>query len=1081
MHAAAETLILPSQGDFSLLDLDADNLNTVEETKARIQEILHSSRDSGLLNTMVEYYLKTRSPACLQILSGIHEARAQALFEKMNECLKQAPSRLDTLSLLGHIVRRQPSWLYKIIKTSLFESLLKCMKGDEDVLVLTSGILTITTLLPLVPAYIGHCLQDLFEIFSRLSYFRVRHSGNAPEVHLLHLHVAVYMLFHRLYAMYPNNFLAYLRVTYCKPPKQKLFQKTIKPMLEHVKLHPCIITETVHTETEKHRWRQKEPHDIVIECMKLSLDPVDRMQEKGSLMSSWTFMHSHQELFSDKSISPMLTTSGDSQGPETSRLKERRMSDSATQTGKSLQSGDSGTESDSLPVIATDGIELNATPGWSPSDVCGLNTPPSSQMSPSTSYPDLVSSIRIQSHCSTPGIVDTPGQSPTTSLGDDVLGYSSSPSLTAGSRGKVVMSEGINGGKGNSVKGGKAWSQEGALTKSLISVLAGQSYDSAPAAIGEQQTSTPRDSSEYQEDQFDTALFERKNSSTSLSTNEVQGEVFKENLTSLSPEKIHRDDLIVSPKEEFRDCNGQKDCHPDGRKLETIGPLKDAISIDVMEDALTPVCGQSLEAETLSNTPVDKTNESPNACPCTEAQETDIYLSYPVPDVSLMNKEPNKPPVSKPDLNAHQEPTKLGEVDENETSLKWDECSSSVSKLHSLIQAGLQNHLPLQVCDLVAAFPYLLPLLRNDQEQTVNSSLADGDDLISSRIQQQMHDVTPVEILDDYLKTGKSVHYGELSRIPLVNEAGTVWTHFGGDPPVDEVEILRGQVKLLHNQLLFERHKCDLHAIRNRRLVGKTFKAVQYQEELQATKDQLRLQEDKMRELTDALKNREEANREFKGITSAWDHQQQLKLRDLLNENAHLKYTQKELLEKLEVQQKDFDTKQTEINQVKARIFTLEKELDQLRTCLTEKDRLSDQMGQLVKELLIMGELNQQQKETIKKLSLVEGQNPESTMQLHSCHRELGAAKQTVKRQKAELEALNAKLADIESVASSKDIEIRELKKFSELLKGTYNGKIESLEEKYNAQKKMTQALESYILHEQSLERKKEEEMEHSP
>lgn len=59
-----------------------------------------------------------------------------------------------------------------------------------------------------------------------------------------------------------------------------------------------------------------------------------------------------------------------------------------------------------------------------------------------------------------------------------------------------------------------------------------------------------------------------------------------------------------------------------------------------------------------------------------------------------------------------------------------------------------------------------------------------------------------------------------------------------GDPPVDEVEILRGQVKLLHNQLLFERHKCDLHAIRNRRLIGKTFKAAQYHEELLATVSQ---------------------------------------------------------------------------------------------------------------------------------------------------------------------------------------------------------------------------------------------------
>ena len=51
---------------------------------------------------------------------------------------------------------------------------------------------------------------------------------------------------------------------------------------------------------------------------------------------------------------------------------------------------------------------------------------------------------------------------------------------------------------------------------------------------------------------------------------------------------------------------------------------------------------------------------------------------------------------------------------------------------------------------------------------------------------------------------------------------------------MDEVEILRGQIQLLHHQLLYERHKCDQHATRNRRLIGKTFKAVQHQEELLA-------------------------------------------------------------------------------------------------------------------------------------------------------------------------------------------------------------------------------------------------------
>ena len=79
MTSATETSFPSSQGDlFSLLD--ADNIKTVEETKALIHENLHSSRDPGLLHAMVEYYLKTRSPACLQILSGVHEARAQVSY-----------------------------------------------------------------------------------------------------------------------------------------------------------------------------------------------------------------------------------------------------------------------------------------------------------------------------------------------------------------------------------------------------------------------------------------------------------------------------------------------------------------------------------------------------------------------------------------------------------------------------------------------------------------------------------------------------------------------------------------------------------------------------------------------------------------------------------------------------------------------------------------------------------------------------------------------------------------------------------------------------------------------------------------
>ena len=47
------------------------------------------------------------------------------------------------------------------------------------------------------------------------------------------------------------------------------------------------------------------------------------------------------------------------------------------------------------------------------------------------------------------------------------------------------------------------------------------------------------------------------------------------------------------------------------------------------------------------------------------------------------------------------------------------------------------------------------------------------------------------------------------------------------------------------------------------------------------------------------------------------------------------------------------------------------------------------EVNHLVKEVLLMGELNQQHKDAIKKLTVTETQSPESSMQLQSCLKEL--------------------------------------------------------------------------------------------
>lgn len=46
----------------------------------------------------------------------------------MNEYMGKTATRLSTLSLLGHVVRLQPSWKHKLSQAPLLPSLLKCLK-----------------------------------------------------------------------------------------------------------------------------------------------------------------------------------------------------------------------------------------------------------------------------------------------------------------------------------------------------------------------------------------------------------------------------------------------------------------------------------------------------------------------------------------------------------------------------------------------------------------------------------------------------------------------------------------------------------------------------------------------------------------------------------------------------------------------------------------------------------------------------------------------------------------------------------------------------------------------------------------
>lgn len=66
-------------------------------------------------------------------------------------------------------------------------------------------------------------------IYSRLASWNTNNPNKMSEGYLLHLQVGLYALFHRLYGMFPCNFLAYLRLEYSvRGENLAIFSHTIK-------------------------------------------------------------------------------------------------------------------------------------------------------------------------------------------------------------------------------------------------------------------------------------------------------------------------------------------------------------------------------------------------------------------------------------------------------------------------------------------------------------------------------------------------------------------------------------------------------------------------------------------------------------------------------------------------------------------------------------------------------------------------------------------------------------------------------------------------------------------------------------
>uniref|UniRef100_A0A8C1ZVD0 TSC complex subunit 1a n=1 Tax=Cyprinus carpio TaxID=7962 RepID=A0A8C1ZVD0_CYPCA len=914
--------------------LGSTDLHELEQVKNLLQETLSADKGTVLLNSLVDYFLETSSSQAVDILSSVREPHDKYLLDKMNECMGKQSCRLSTITLLGHIVRKQPPWIHKIARLPLLASLLKCLKADSDVVVLITGVLVLIALLPMIPQTNKQLLCEYFDIFGRLAAWNKRHPGHAHGVFAVHLHASVYSLFHRLYGMYPCNFISYLRAHYSMKENVDTFEEVVKPMLEYVRIHPELITGTKEYEVDPIRWKRFEPHDIVIECAKISLDSKEASSEEGySTLSDHIPRRpvDHSRSCSELSIHEITSVTPMAAVRQSLSLSLPYLT--VTQ--------DSGSSAQT-PNHQSDRMNSSGTMEemWSPSSVCGMTTPPSSRGMSPTTVSDVSHSA---SHLS--------GRIPSTS-GDGK--WTLSPSTPSGSSPLPSLSEEI-----------------------------GQ-----PAQN-----------------------------------------------TSSTQAKVHGRPHIKSVVNHALIFNKLLQCF----SFFFFFFFQDTINEEILSLTLGRLdFGMRQGLDSSFSGSLDT-----------------LLSSHPSHEQNLVST-PNRVEFSAKG-GGEQQPWSFWPTFTPIENGKSSNCSLSDLTKGSMPYEPLFDLALPKVASLFLERKTTEAIRRAEQESEHQEEL-EGEDLSAT---------SPLEVLDRVIQQGHDTHEKVLKRT-LSSQSQTADPHSGGKQhsnkgkASDELGMLRSQLLLLHNQLLYERHKREQHALRNRRLFGRIVNTTALEEQNNSMKTQLKLQDIEIKTVQVSLKEEQRRSRHIQEDRDALVNQLQTQIQQLQKERNDYYSKMQELKSDLQENQKKVGEMEAELQKANNKVCNMGHMLSQLSIKLNNSENMEQQMAFLNKQLLLLGEANKLCMKEIDRLG------PEVSKELNmlqaSSLREVERLRQSSLQQSQRLEAAQQRITDLETQLPKKEQVIREQKKLLENVKSQAMEQLQASENRYLAQKHITQALQAELL-----------------
>lgn len=360
-------------------NLESNNVKLVEDSKNELSKAFSQTKENWLVNGMMEYFNSTNSIKIVEILVKVQQPHDLFVFDKLLEWINTS-RRNQAFTLFWNIVQRSPSWLCKVAKHQLFREMLMVVKTERNILNTLHGLFCIIILLPIIPSMMNDYLQDLFSIFMLLSTWKATNTPELTANQPVHLQNGIERLFQRLYGMYPWNFLAYLRENIQE--NNITYIQVIEPLFRNVKIHPMLLTSNREMEKKTDRWKEMEPHDVVHECEKFTVDNAIKSIESNKENASNQNQISITECLSN-TFAPIL------------------MLDSAQEKQKAKN------------------IHNKWDNIWSPSTVVVMATPPPTQLTHTPNQPTMINFTYTSSGASPPeaAIEATPETTPLREFG----------------------------------------------------------------------------------------------------------------------------------------------------------------------------------------------------------------------------------------------------------------------------------------------------------------------------------------------------------------------------------------------------------------------------------------------------------------------------------------------------------------------------------------------------------------------------------------------------------------------------------------------------------------------------------------